>query len=251
MTAGTLVRKAVKAAALPVGIGRSAQSDTIVLLYHRIGPGRAEIDTPVDRFERQLSLLASTGRVRALPEVLQRAGGVVVTFDDGTPDFFDAALPALVRHRIPAALYVATAWIGGRGLSWDRLRKIAATGLIEIASHTHDHLELAHADERSALEQMRRSKEILENGLGRECAHLAYPFAVGSPAADRVARRLFRSAALGAWRTNRAPFDPYRIGRVPILRSDGDAFFRAKIRGRLDAEGLAYRIAGRGPWRIG
>ena len=70
----------------------------------------------------------------------------------------------------------------------------------------------------------------------------------GIPRGDRAARRLFRSAALDAWRTNRAGrIDPYRLGRVPILRSDGRFFFRRKVRGELDSR-LLYRALGRGPW---
>ena len=96
---------------------------------------------------------------------------------------------------------------------------------------------------------MRRSKELIEDRLQVPCEHFAYPLAVGGSAADRAARGLFRSAALDAWRTNRAGrIDPYRLGRVPILRSDGRFFFRRKVHGELDAEAWLYRALGRGPW---
>ncbi len=36
------------------------------------------------------------------------ANPVVVTFDDGTDDFADQAVPVLERYRIPVTLYVAT-----------------------------------------------------------------------------------------------------------------------------------------------
>ena len=43
---------------------------------------------------------------------------MVVTFDDGYRDFHDAALPLLVKHRVPAVLYLATGLVangdGGR-----------------------------------------------------------------------------------------------------------------------------------------
>ena len=249
MSVASIARRAVKIAALPASVGRPrAATDTVVLLYHRIADGGSEIDLPAPVFERHLRLLGA-GRVRTLAAVLERPGGVVVTFDDGTPDFAEAALPALERHLVPAVLYLTTGWIGTRGLSWSQLDDVEASGLVEVGSHTHDHVDLSRADARTAEEQMRRSKEVLEDRLGRSCDHFAYPFAVGSPAADAVARRLFRSAALDAWRTNRGAFDPYRIGRTPVLRSDGVAFFRAKVGGRLDAERVAYRLAGRGPWR--
>jgi hypothetical protein len=81
------------------------------------------------------------------------------------------------------------------------------------------------------------------------CAHFAYPWAVASPAADGLARRVFRSAALGAWRTNRrGAVDPYRLGHTPILRSDGVASFRVKVAGMLDGEAVLYRALGLGRW---
>jgi hypothetical protein len=97
---------------------------------------------------------------------------------------------------------------------------------------------------------MTRSRDLIEDRLGVACRHFAYPWAVGSPVADRLARELFDSAALDAWRTNRAgSTDPWRLGRTPLLASDGLAFFKAKLQGRLDGEALAYRLLGRGPWR--
>jgi len=60
---------------------------------------------------------------------------------------------------------------------------------------------------------------------------------------------MFDSAALDAWKTNRrGRIDPYRLGRVPVLRNDGFAFFKTKVWGMLDTEALVYRVARRGPW---
>jgi peptidoglycan/xylan/chitin deacetylase (PgdA/CDA1 family) len=131
------------------------------------------------------------------------------------------------------------------------LQDAVTTGLVTVGSHTHSHADLSRASEREAEEEMRRSKELIEDNLQAACRHFAYPWAVGSPSADRAARRLFATAALDAWRTNRrGRTNPYRLGRVPILRSDGDGvFFRAKTVGVLDREALLYRVLRRGPWR--
>jgi peptidoglycan/xylan/chitin deacetylase (PgdA/CDA1 family) len=119
-----------------------------------------------------------------------------------------------------------------------------------VGSHTHGHADLSRATEGQAEDEMRRSRDLVEDHLGRACRHFAYPRAVGSPAADRAARRTFDTAALDAWRTNRRGYiDQYRLGRTPILRSDSWAFFRAKVAGMLDGEALVYRALRRGPWR--
>jgi peptidoglycan/xylan/chitin deacetylase (PgdA/CDA1 family) len=121
---------------------------------------------------------------------------------------------------------------------------------VTIGAHTHHHVDLSVVPEQRAREEIERSKEEIEDRLGIECRHFSYPWAVGSPAADHVVRRLFDTAALHAWRTNRkGRVDRHRLGRVPVLRSDGEVFFRAKARGHLDTEGLLYRMLRRGPWR--
>jgi glycosyltransferase involved in cell wall biosynthesis/peptidoglycan/xylan/chitin deacetylase (PgdA/CDA1 family)/ribosomal protein S18 acetylase RimI-like enzyme len=285
-TGSSLARKAVKAAVLPGGIvSRRRPGDVVILLYHRVGGQGGEIDMPAAVFERQLAALASDERVLTLDQAVagDSGGGVVVTVDDGYRDFYDTVLPLLVRYRIPATLYLATGLVAGEGpgpdgsrsgtgarstreprstgapprgspdpsaaLTWSQLGEAVASGLVTVGAHTHGHTDLSCADEQVCRDEMARCQGLVEDHLGVACRHFAYPWAVASPTADLLARELFDSAALDAWRTNRAgAIDPWRLGRVPVLRSDGLAFFRAKARGRLDGEALAYRLLGRGPW---
>jgi peptidoglycan/xylan/chitin deacetylase (PgdA/CDA1 family) len=261
MPVSSFARKAVKAAVWPGGMvtGRRP-GDVVILLYHRVGGSSGEIDLPATLFERQLEHLATQDRALTLDQAVagDPGGGVVVSVDDGYRDFFETVLPLLVRYHVPAVLYLATGLVAGEGdgpddpdaLTWTQLAEAVSTGLVTVGSHTHGHVDLARAPERVRRHEMVRSKELIEDRLGVDCHHFAYPWAVGSPAADRLARELFDSAALDAWRTNRAgATDPWRLGRTPVLASDGLAFFRAKLQGRLDGEAFAYRLAGRGPWR--
>lgn len=252
MRAGPAIRKATKIATLPLGAWPPRRSgDVVILLYHRVGLEEVEIELPPWEFERELAYLAEHDRVRTLEEVLGgNVGGVVVTFDDGTPDFHEHVVPLLDRYRIPATLYLASRLAeSGAGLTWSQLSEAVSSGSVTVGSHTHSHADLSLATESEAREEMRRSKELIEDRLGVPCHDFAYPWAVGSPAAARAARGLFRSAARHAWRTNRAGrLDPFELGRTPVLRSDGPFFFEQKVRGRLDGESVAYRVLRRGPW---
>jgi len=259
-TGSSLARKAVKAAVLPGGIvNRRRSGDVVILLYHSVGAGGGEIDMPAGLFERQLAMLAKRERVLTLDQAVAGShdGGVVVTVDDGYRDFHDTVLPLLVRYRVPAVLYQATGLVAGessapgpaKALTWSQLGEAVGTGLVTVGAHTHGHVDLSRAPERLCQDEMARSKDLLEDRLGVACRHFAYPWAVASAAADRIARSLFETAALDTWRSNRAgAMDPWRLGRTPVLASDGLTFFRAKVQGRLDGEALAYRLLGRGPW---
>jgi peptidoglycan/xylan/chitin deacetylase (PgdA/CDA1 family) len=259
--ASSFARKAVKAAVLPGGmVTRRRSGDVVILLYHRVGGPGGEIDLPAALFERQLELLAERERVLTLDQAVADGhdGGVVVTVDDGYRDFHDTVLPLLVRYRVPVVLYQATGLVVGESsapdrpgaLTWSQLAEAVATGLVTVGAHTHGHTDLSRASEQTCHDEMVRSRDLVEDRLGVACRHFAYPWAVASPVADRLARRLFDTAALDAWRPNRAgAIDPWRLGRTPVLASDGFAFFRAKVQGRLDGEALAYRLLGRGPWR--
>lgn len=256
-----MARQASKAVLLPLGLlTRRRPGDVLILLYHRVGPGPSEIELSEPLFDDHLTFLAERERVLSIDDAVtdDGDGGVVVTFDDGSRDFHERALPLLARHRIPAVLYLTTGWVAEEGgaphghtsISWSALREAVSTGIVTVGSHTHTHPWLSRLNEEACEEEMVRSKGLVEENLEVACHHFAYPFAVGSPAADRVARRLFRTAALEAWRTNRrGRIDPHRLGRIPVLRNDGRVFFRQKVEGRLNGEGLLYRSLHRGPWR--
>jgi peptidoglycan/xylan/chitin deacetylase (PgdA/CDA1 family) len=256
---GSLPRKAIKAAMLPLGVLHPRRSgDVVVLLYHRIGEGGREIDLPADLFEEHLRILTQKDRVLSLDAALtDEEGGVVLTIDDGYRDFDEHVLPLLERYEVPALLYLATGLVAEKdgdtdpdALTWPMLERAVATGLVTVGAHTHNHANLAEASEEEAGVEMRMSKELVEQRLGTACRHFAYPWGVGSDGSRRAAGQLFDTAALDSWKTNRrGAIDPQRLGRIPILRSDGTVFFRAKTRGLLDHEALAYRLMRRGPWR--
>jgi peptidoglycan/xylan/chitin deacetylase (PgdA/CDA1 family) len=244
---------------LPLGILRPRRAgDVVILLYHRVGEGGREIDLPADLFEEHLRILTGKERVLSLDAALtDEEGGVVLTIDDGYRDFDEHVLPLLERYQVPALLYLATGLVaerdgdaGDEALTWPMLERAVATGLVTVGAHTHNHANLADASEEEAGVEMRMSKELVEQRLGVVCRHFAYPWSVASDGARRAADQLFDTAALDSWKTNRrGAVDPQRLGRIPILRSDGTMFFRAKTRGLLDHEALAYRVMRRGPWR--
>jgi len=267
-----VLRQAVKGAAAAADTVRRPSRGVVVLIYHRVGAGSGlELDLPVDLFAAQAEALAASGRVVSLGDALEwlagPAGGdgagsggdpVVITFDDGTADFVDQALPILERHGLPATLYAATAFIeegrpfprDGHPISWRALADACATGLVDVGSHTHGHTLLDRLPPDQVGDELDRSIELIGEHLGRPPRDFAYPKAVaGSASADQAVRRRFRSAALGGNRPNRAgATDPYRLARSPIQRTDGMRWFRRKLAGGMAAEEGLRRLVNR--WRF-
>ena len=244
---------------------RSWAPGVVVLAYHRVGArsDAREIDLPESRFDEQMACVARwrepvglDAALAALQSPDETAGDrVVVTFDDGTADFVDVALPILERHRIPATLYIATDYVEsgrpfpdrGIPLSWAGVRDALSTGLVTIGSHTHSHCLLDRVTADAATLELRRSIDLVFERTGVVPEHFAYPKALpGNESVAGVVRHLFRSAAVAGTRANLyGRTDPYRLARSPIQRSDGMHYFERKLTGGLRLEDDVRRLANR------
>lgn len=261
-------KQAVKWSALGVDRIRRPPGGVVVLIYHRVG-GRSSlnVDLPIAEFAAQMETLATHHRVVTLDTALELLEGesepaderdpVVITFDDGTADFADLAVPLLARFDLPATLYLATEFVDQRRafpndgipMSWSALEDVQSTGLVTVGSHTHTHALLDRLSPEEVDAELDRADDLIEEHIGRRPRHFAFPKAVaGSSPADRAVRIRYRSAALAGTRPN--PYgrtDFHRLARTPIQTSDGSRFFRAKVRGGMGFEDSLRVTANR--WR--
>jgi peptidoglycan/xylan/chitin deacetylase (PgdA/CDA1 family) len=257
-------RGVLKRAAAVHDLVRRPRPGLVVLCYHRIGRRTtSKVDLPGSLFDEQVARLVAGPGVIDLDGALaalagpppSEPGAVVITFDDGTADFVEEALPILVRHRVPATLYVATDFVergrpfpgSGAPLDWSALREAVSTGLVTVGSHTHTHALLDRLPDADVDGELDRSITLIGERLGVDCRHFAYPKALaGTPAADRAVRARFASAAVAGTRAN--PYgttDPYRLARSPVQVDDGLAFFARKVDGGMRMEDDLRRLVNR------
>lgn len=110
---------------------------------------------------------------------------IIVTFDDGYLSNYEIAYPILKELEIPATIFVVTDTVGavaGEGkvnnshFTWEQAKEMEESGLIEIQSHTVNHLKMTSLNHDEMIRQLRKSKYDIEKNLGRECDMIAYPY---------------------------------------------------------------------------
>jgi peptidoglycan/xylan/chitin deacetylase (PgdA/CDA1 family) len=170
----------------------------------------------------------------------------VITVDDGTADWPDVLMPALVDRALPATFYVSTDFVEskrsfpdeGVPVSWQGLADMVSTGLATIGSHTHSHRVMHDLAADEARDEVDRSVGLIEDRLGLTPRHFAYPKAIApSAAAEVVVRRRFDSAVLAGNRGAAPGDDAHRLGRHALTVADDASSFRRKIDGGMWLEG--------------
>ncbi len=134
----------------------------VVLNYHDIvgaegaKPPFNSMDVSVDHFEEHLGWLKKNGyKIVSVQAVLDAAAGkdslpnkaVLLSFDDGYQSFYTRVFPLLKKYHYSATVALVGTWMEGNVtadepgkplLSWDQVREMVQSGLVEVASHSYD-----------------------------------------------------------------------------------------------------------------
>jgi len=147
------VAQAVKAAARP-----------LIPTYHEIVPQPSPYLYAVtcDQFEDHLRECSSW-----LGAAAQETGLPQITFDDGHLSNYHFAFPLLEKYRQRAIFFVIAGWIGNRPeyMTWEQLREMSAAGH-QVRSHGWSHAVLATCPASQLDDELRRSKQTIEDKLG-------------------------------------------------------------------------------------
>ncbi len=150
------------------------------------------------QFERQMAWLAEAGyRTFSLtaclqPEIQLPPKAVVITFDDGYRALMEHVLPVSQRFGFVATVFPVAEFVGEQNrwdynlfwrrmwhLDWNELRELLSAGW-EVGSHSMRHAYLPSLSNKELYEDLRCSKEILEQNLQIPIRHLSLPFGRGN-----------------------------------------------------------------------
>lgn len=214
-----------------------------ILMYHKVNPnplyGGLGLRVPPQKFDWQMAYLKKNGyHTVNLGDVLDHyekgkrlpLKPIVITFDDGYRDNFEYAYPILQKYNYTATVFVVAGTIGKTNefdvkgklqpenpmMNWYEIRKLAAGG-ITIGSHTWHHPHLSQLTPAVAREEIVKSKEILEQGLGKKVQYFCYPYGDLNPTVTKIVEDCgFRGATTTKQGLATASSNPLLLERIRI-----------------------------------
>ncbi|MBC7188159.1 MAG: polysaccharide deacetylase family protein [Calditrichaeota bacterium] len=204
-------------------------------------------------FARQMKYLANHGFTSCLPgeeiDTSSTLKRVCITFDDGYECVYSNAFPVLQRYGFRACVFVIAGYVGKSNawdvrfsgpvqhLSWQQLSTLATAGW-EIGSHSFSHVPLTLVSPARLRTELRDSKALLEDRIGRPVHFFSYPFGVFSARVVAAVQEAGYEAAYGMYvsrELKRPRLWPFNRERRAIYLFDSLRCFARKAEGRSEA----------------
>lgn len=248
------------------------QNSVGILVYHRIAERPPSAPAPPwnvtpRRFRAHMQgLLARGYQPWPLSQVIQHSrqgkpippGTFVVTFDDGYANNYHRALPVLQEFKIPATIFLATAYLDSElpfpfdnwpasgspavpreswiPLTTQQCHAMLDGGLIELGAHTHTHADFRGRPHKLR-EDLARCLDEMDRRFGVTAPAFAFPFGrkdLGFAGGEltEIARQSSVVCGLSTESESIVPgSDPFEWGRYTAASVDTPATLSAKLDG--------------------
>lgn len=219
-------------------------------MYHRAVECR--LGNPVSTLRSHLALLRARGGVVLPGEPLRKHRlNISLTFDDAYADFYAWVFPLLKEYSLRALVAVPTKFILEKTAlsmderlsvspdndaamqgniseakvpfcTWEELREMTASGIVQAASHSHSHINLKQPEADVESEAV-HSKKLLEENLRLPVSTFVYPFGRCDARSHGIIKKHYDYAArIGgalntSWQPRRQPLCRVEADRTPDL----------------------------------
>jgi peptidoglycan/xylan/chitin deacetylase (PgdA/CDA1 family) len=167
----------------------------------------------------------------------------IITFDDGYEESVSYAVPLMARHGFTAIFYLVASLVGQPSkwllpelgcefplIDWNAARHLEKAGF-HCGAHSLSHPHLADVSSATCRQELKQSRQILEDELGHEVRHLAYPYGSYN---DNVRQLAAEAGYISACSTRKglsgAEDDMLALHRVSIYGHDSLIDFALRLR---------------------
>lgn len=277
-------------------VAAQAAEPLLVLSYHDIRDdvvGKGDGDAyavSTQNFAAHLDWLAGHGyHPVSLSQVVAASKGaplpskpVLITFDDGLRSLYTRAYPLLRAYNYPALAAVITDWVdlpadqkvdyGPRPfthddfVTWDQLRIMQASGLIEVASHTHalhkgvqsnpqgnstpaaitriynpatQRYESEDEYKARVRADLERSASLIQQHLGQRPRAIVWPYAAYNSVTNGIAQQLGMDVSFDLeGRSTPMPSDLHGLARLLVMSNPNATELAYELRRDIELQGI-------------
>lgn len=247
---------------LPLSAAAAESFRVPILLYHRFGATVADgmtITTPV--FESHMKYLHDNGyKVIPLRQLIDFYRGkapapgpksVVIVEDDAHKSVYSDMLPIIQKYRFPITVFTYPSAISNAkyAMTWDQMRALVKTGLVDVQSHTYWHPNFKKERKKlskTALDalvmtQLKKSKSRLETELSIKVDMLAWPFGIYDDYLLKKAAEAGYGATFTIERRHATPSDSVmKLPRYLLVNADSGKSFVQLLEGNAVKRNVAY-----------
>jgi peptidoglycan/xylan/chitin deacetylase (PgdA/CDA1 family) len=206
----------------------------MILTFHQLTSEAPKdlFQVGLERFEKYLEIvtrLNSPARSGFSP--------LKITFDDGHISNFELGLPLLGKHSIRGMFFIVSGWVGKEtnAMTWEQLRDLVALGH-QIGSHSWSHPPLVSCSDAELLDELVRSKDVLQDKLGTAVEDISVPY-------GRWDSRILAACSKAGYR-HVYTSDPWMS---PWSQEGLSIFGRLTVRSTMDSRQLLHILTAKGP----
>src|SRR5699024_1810495 len=156
------------------------------IYYHDItkGSGQSYMQIELNKFYEQMRCIDENNYETTLfsdlnKNCFNKRKSVLITFDDGFSSNYYYAFEILKRFNIKANIFLTLDFIGTENyLSWEMIKDMNDSGLVEFGAHTKSHTDARHIDCNNFKSEIVEVNEKVQQNCGYKVEDFCFPYGI-------------------------------------------------------------------------